>query len=80
VVPSGWAGAGGRGRGSARVYLDGVYRKTVSLHAANVALRRIVYVANWKTQGAHTIRIVVVGTAGHQRVDLDAFVRLYRPQ
>jgi beta-N-acetylhexosaminidase len=76
----GWVAAVGPGRGSARVYLDGVYRKTVSLHAANAALRRIVYVANWKTQGAHTIRIVVVGTAGHPRVDLDAFVRLYRPQ
>jgi beta-N-acetylhexosaminidase len=73
-----WVSAIGPSRGSAEVYLDGVYRATVSLHAATAASRRIVYAASWASQGTHTIRIVVVGTAGHSRVDVDAFVRLVR--
>jgi len=75
----GWVTAVGPTRGSARVYVDGVLKSTVSLYAPTAALRRIAYVLNWNTQGTHTIRIVVVGTAGHPRVDVDAFVRLYRP-
>jgi len=74
-----WVAAVGPTRGSAMVYLDGTYRATVSLSAPTTALRRIAYAANWGSQGTHTIRIVVVGTAGHPRVDVDAFVRLYRP-
>jgi hypothetical protein len=30
----------------------------------------------WATLGAHTLRVVVVGTAGHPRVDVDAFITL----
>jgi beta-N-acetylhexosaminidase len=75
----GWVAALGPTRGSAKVYIDGTYQATVSLHAATSSLRRIVYVRSWSSQGAHTIRIVVVGSAGHPRVDLDAFVRLYQP-
>ena len=75
----GWVAAVGPTRGSAKVYVDGAYTTTVSLYSATTALRRIVYAANWNSQGTHTIRIVVVGTAGHPRVDVDAFVRLYRP-
>ena len=74
-----WVSALGPGRGSAAVYLDGVYRATVSLYAATAASRRIVYAASWASQGTHAIRVVVVGTAGHPRVDVDAFVRLVRP-
>ena len=75
----GWVSAIGPTRGSARVYLDGSLRATVSLFAATGASRRIVYAASWGSQGRHTIRIVVVGTVGHPRVDVDAFVRLVRP-
>ncbi len=75
----GWVTAVGPTRGSARVYVDGVYKATVSLYSSTVALRRIAWTFNWPTQGRHTIKVVVVGTAGHPRVDVDAFVRLYRP-
>jgi len=51
----------------------------VSLYSSTVALRRVAYVFTWAVQGTHTIRIVAVGTAGHPRVDVDGFVRLYRP-
>jgi len=59
-------------RGSVRIYIDGGYRATISLSGAT-AYRRIVYSTGWATLGTHSIKIVVVGTAGHPRVDLDAF-------
>jgi hypothetical protein len=74
-----WVAAVGPTRGPARVYLDGAYQRTVSLYASSPALRRIVFAHSWPGQGTHTIRVVVVGTSGHPRVDVDAFARLYRP-
>jgi len=75
----GWVTEMGPTRGSARVYIDGIHTATVSLHSSAPIMRRIAYAFSWTHQGIHTIRIVVVGTAGHPRVDVDAFVRLYRP-
>jgi hypothetical protein len=71
-----WVAARGTSRGSARVYVDGVYEKILSLRASTSAYRSIVFARNWSTVGTHTIKIVVVGTAGHPRVDVDAFARL----
>lgn len=59
-------------RGTVRIYIDGAYRATISL-SGTTAYRRIVYSTGWATLGTHSIKIVVVGTAGHPRVDLDAF-------
>jgi hypothetical protein len=73
-----WVTVKGPNRGSARVYVDGVYRATVSLYARTYTSRAIAYAANWSANGRHSIRIVVVGTAGHPRVDVDGFVRLYQ--
>ena len=67
----------GPNRGSAAIYVDGVRTATISLHATTYASRQIVYATHWATNGTHTIRIVNLGTAGHSRVDVDAFVRLY---
>ncbi len=75
----GWVTATGPTRGSAKVYLDGVYTTTVRLYSSTTGLRRIAYAVNWTGQGTHTLKIVVIGTAGHPRVDVDAFVRLVRP-
>ena len=75
----GWVTEMGPTRGSAKVYIDGVDTATVTLHSSTTILRRIAYAFNWANQGIHTIKIVALGTAGHPRVDLDAFVRLYRP-
>lgn len=74
----GWAAFKCPSCGSAKVYLDGVYRTTVSLYSSSYSYRPIVYAAHWSANGSHTIRIVVIGTAGHPRVYVDAFVRLYR--
>jgi len=63
-------------RGSFRVYVDGVYRDTVDLHATSERYRIVVFSASWPTKGEHTIRMVALGTTRHPRVDLDAFVVL----
>ena len=74
-------GMGHRRRSRARVRsgLGGrVRRATLSTYAATTSLRRLAF-ATLAEQGTHTIRIVVVGTPGHPRVDVDAFVRLFAP-
>jgi hypothetical protein len=64
----------GRSRGAAQVWIDGVHVKTIHLHSRRSHARRVVFARSWLTSGAHTLRIVVVGTAHHPRVDLDAIV------
>jgi len=63
----------GPSRGSAKIYIDGSYVTTVSLYATTTTYRYVAYERTWGWSGTHTIRIVVVGTAGHPRVDVDAF-------
>jgi hypothetical protein len=71
-----WASYFGPNRGSASVYVDGVFQATVSLYSPTYVAKRIVYAYTWGANGAHTIKVVVVGTAGHPRVDIDAFGRI----
>jgi beta-N-acetylhexosaminidase len=71
-----WVAMVGPSRGSAAVYLDGIHVATINLYSATFGARRIVYAASFSTSGPHTLRIVNLGTAGHSRVDVDAFVRL----
>jgi hypothetical protein len=73
-----WVSSRGPTRGSGAVYVDGVLRATVTLHSATFSARATVFATSWATGGTHTIRIVVSGTSGHPRVDVDAFVRLTR--
>jgi hypothetical protein len=63
-------------RGSFRVYVDDVYKGTVSTYSSTTKFRQIVYQFSWSAPGTHKIKIYVVGTAGHPRVDVDAFVVL----
>jgi GH25 family lysozyme M1 (1,4-beta-N-acetylmuramidase) len=73
-----WVAYRGPNRGSAYVYLDGVYKATLNLYSAYYYSKQIVYAANWGVNGTHTIKIVCLGTSGHPRVDVDAFVRLFQ--
>jgi hypothetical protein len=66
----------GRANGSFRVYVDGMYRRTVSTYSAATAYRRVVYGVQWATPGTHTVRLEVVGTAGHPRVEVDGVLVL----
>jgi subtilisin len=70
----GWVAALGPGNGSARVFVDGQYVRTVNLFANRSHPRLVAFEQRWATSGTHTIALQVLGTAGHPRVDLDAFV------
>lgn len=63
-------------RGSFKVYIDGVFKGTFSAYSTTTAYRQVIYQYSWSTAGTHSIKIVVVGTAGHPRVDFDAVVIL----
>lgn len=73
----GWVAARGPNRGYARVYVDGAYAGTVNLYASAYQYRRVVFARNFGAAGAHTLKIVVVGSGKHPVVDVDAFIRLY---
>jgi GH25 family lysozyme M1 (1,4-beta-N-acetylmuramidase) len=70
-----WASYLGPTRGSARIYVDGVYVGAVSTYSATYAPKTVVWAKTWATNGSHTIKIVCVGTAGRPRIDLDGFGR-----
>jgi hypothetical protein len=66
-----WVAPIGSSRGQARIYLDGTWVKTVDLHGP---ARRIVYTRTFSSVKTHRLTVRVVGTSGHPRVDVDAFL------
>jgi subtilisin family serine protease len=71
----GWISRTGPTRGKARVYVDGVLVKTVDTHGPTRA-KQVVFAANHLSNAPHTLKIVVLGTSGRPRVDVDGFVVL----
>ena len=69
-----WVAATGPTRGSAKVLVDGVAVGSVSLHASTTSYRKVVGSRSWATAGPHTLTLVVSGTSGHPRVDVDAMI------
>lgn len=63
-----------RTRGSVKIYLSGRLVKTASLYSSSTKYRMVVWQAWWPTSASRTVKLVVVGTRGRPRVDLDAFV------
>jgi hypothetical protein len=59
-------------RGAVKVYVDGILAATVDTYAATWTTRAIVFSRAWSSSATHTLKLVVVGTAGRPRVDLDA--------
>lgn len=64
------------GRGKVKLYVDGVFKSTIDLHRSKGLARVLVATGSWASVGAHTLKLVVVGTHGHARVDVDGFVVL----
>ncbi len=62
--------------GSARVLIDGRSVAIVHLRAPTSAQRRVVFTRTWSTAGAHTIKIVALGTRSHPLVSVDALLVL----
>lgn len=71
-----WISTKGPKRGKAKVYVDNVLVQKVDLWASSLASRRVAFVASGLTPGAHKLTIVVVGTSGRPRIDVDGFVTL----
>ena len=69
-----WYGPTGPTRGKAKVFVDGEYVKTVNLRRGSFDARSALFRKSWASSGEHTIRIEVVGTAGHPMVAIDEFV------
>ncbi len=63
----------GTSRGSAKVYIDHVYRGTVNFRSTTNRSRIVMYTTTFPTLGTHTAELIVSGTG---RVDLDTFVIL----
>jgi hypothetical protein len=73
----GWVASRGPDHGKAKVYLDGIYVRTIDLYAGSTQARRIVFAWSWRTVGTHTVRIVNVATAGRAWIDVDGFAYLH---
>jgi subtilisin family serine protease len=61
-------------RGYFKLYINGSYVKTMSLYSASTRYRQVVFARSWSSVALRTIKIVVAGTSGHPRVDVDALI------
>jgi hypothetical protein len=68
-----WIGPVGPTRGKANVYVDGKYVRSVNAYARTFVAQKVLFGFSWSSQGAHTLKIIVAGTAGHPLVAIDAF-------
>jgi subtilisin family serine protease len=66
-------GRKGPGNGKAKVYVDGAYVQTIDFYRSSTQSKVVVFNKSWSTNGVHSVKLVVVGTAGHPRVEVDAF-------
>lgn len=64
--------AKGPTRGAVQVWIDGALATTVDTYAAANAYGWVGYARNFGTSAAHTVKLVVVGTASRPAVVLDA--------
>jgi hypothetical protein len=58
--------------GSLRIYVNGVYKTTISTHASTLQPRRLLWTSAAMSRAVRKIRIVNVGTAGHAQIHVDA--------
>jgi hypothetical protein len=61
-------------RGKAKVYVDGVYIRTIDMRTSSSTSRQVVFTRYFPRGGWHTIKVVPVATAAHLVFRLDAFV------
>lgn len=71
-----WVAPKSSSRGQAKVYVDGTLVTTTNLNSSTSQSRVVVYSKTWSSVGTHTVKLVLAGTSGHPRVDVDAFVVL----
>ena len=65
----------GPSRGSAALYVDNVYKGVINTyHAGSNVNGKITYQFLLTGTHTHVVRVVNLATAGHPRIDLDAFI------
>jgi hypothetical protein len=69
-----WIGTRGPNRGKANIFLNGRYIRTVSTYASKLSSPVVLFSVSFSTERSRTFKIVVVGTAGHPGVLIDALV------
>ena len=69
----GVVGRRGPTSGKAQVYVDGVLVSTIDLYHSTAQSRVVLFSRAWSTVATHTVRVVVLGTAGRPRIDIDGF-------
>ena len=55
------------------VYINGRRVATVDLYRTSTQYRVLAWQRTWSTTATRTVKLVVVGTSGRPRVDVDAF-------
>jgi len=60
-------------RGSARIYVDGVWVATISEHATTSSSRQVLWATHFNAAALHSIRVFVLGNG---RIDVDCFLAL----
>jgi subtilisin len=69
-------GRKGPSRGRAEIRVDGVRVATVDAHARSLGTRWVLFARAVDPARTHTVEVRVLGTAGHPRFDVDAFLVL----
>ena len=69
-----WVGKKATDRGAAQVYIDGTLVATVDTYRSRGMARAVLFSQSWNEIGDHTVQLVVLGTEGRPRVDLDGLV------
>jgi hypothetical protein len=59
-------------RGAVRIYLDGVLQATVDTYRSTAEYRSVIWQRSFSSVVTKRVRVVVVGTAGRPRFDIDA--------
>jgi hypothetical protein len=63
-------------RGKVKVYVNGALVATIDLRSSTTKYRVLAWQKSWPTPATRTVKLVVVGTGGRPRIDLDAFAVL----
>jgi len=71
-----WMSTQGPTRGSATVKLDTGTAATINTNTASPHAAEVVDVVTAAANGSHKLVVKVLGTAGHPRIDVDAFIVL----
>ncbi|MER5795487.1 N-acetylmuramoyl-L-alanine amidase [Streptomyces sp. NPDC001980] len=62
--------------GQAYIYVDGIKVTTVDLKSSTTLYRQAIWTKSWSTSAKHTLKIVVVGTAGRPTVTTDGIATI----